>query len=75
MVSYKALKTEVERIISNARDAVRDGDACQAAAVKERLFSNARDAVWDGDARQSCANRERAFSNACDAIVYYNLFD
>ena len=57
-----------ERIISNARYAVRDRDARQAGATGERILTNARYAVRDRDARQAGATGERIISNARHAV-------
>ena len=42
----------VERIVTDALDAVGDGDRGQPGAVEERTLSDARDAVGDGDRSQ-----------------------
>ena len=67
----------MERIISNARHAVTDGDGGKAFAIRERFFSNARHTVGDGDGGKARAIIERFFSNArhlaCPVHVGYFL--
>ena len=66
--------TFVERPVSNACDAVRNGDGGQAGAAGERRFSNACDAVRNGDGGQAGAATKRPVSNACDTVLYNNGF-
>ena len=47
MVSYKALNTHPESIISNACHAVGNGNRCQASAAIESEASNARHTAGD----------------------------
>ena len=57
-----------ERILPDARDAVRDDDARQARATGERRIPDARDAVRDVNARQARAFAERIIPDARDAV-------
>ena len=61
----------MERIISNARHAVGDGDGGKARATRERIPSNARHAVGDGDGGKAKAILERLTSNARHAVGDY----
>ena len=58
----------VERIISNARNTIRDRDASQTATTGECAISNARDAIRDRDASQTATTGERITSNARNTI-------
>ena len=54
-----------ERITSNARHVIGDGDGGKARAFTERIISNARHTVADGDRGKARALTERILSNAC----------
>ena len=56
--------TFIERVITNARHAVGNGDTRQTAATVERRITNARHAVGNGNARQTAATVERRRTNA-----------
>ena len=60
--------TVVERILTDAGDAVWNRDAGQATAVIERILTDAGDAVWDRDAGQATAVSERILTDAGDAV-------
>ena len=47
MVSYKALNTILEAVISQTRDGVGNGDGGQTAATREAVISQTRDGVWN----------------------------
>ena len=49
MVVYTRLDTIIERITSNARHTVGDGDGGKARAMIERTTSNACHAIWNSD--------------------------
>ena len=50
-----------ERIISNARHTIGDGDGGKARAIRERMISNARHAVADGDGGKAKATHVFVF--------------
>ena len=54
--------------MSNACDAVGDGNARQTGAIIESKITNAYDAVGNGDARQTGATTESLIPNAGDTI-------
>ena len=58
----------IERMPSDACDAVPNRYARKAAAIIERITSDARHAVGNGDARQPAAIRERITSDARHAV-------
>ena len=58
----------IERLISNACNAVGDCNACKPGATIERITSNACYAVRDCNACEPNANGERKLSNACNAV-------
>ena len=58
----------VERIISDARHAVGDGDAREPGATGERIISDACHAVGDGDACETGATVERQTFDARHAV-------
>ena len=75
MVVYTRLDTFIERIFSNARHAVGDGDGGQVRTASERRISNARHAVGDGDGGQAKAICERSISNARHPSLNDSFFD
>lgn len=60
---FKA-RTIFERIATNVRHAVGNGDACKTRATRERPVTNARHAVRDSDTLKALAITERAASYA-----------
>ena len=58
----------MERLLSNTRYAIGDGDGCQTIAFIERPPSNIRYAVWDGDRSEGGAIKESTPFNTCYAI-------
>ena len=73
MVVKAYLNTILERIISNARHTIGNGDGGQARAFIESLTSNGRHAVADGDGGQARAIKERIISNGC-YVFSQNIF-
>ena len=73
MVSYKALNTISEAVISQTRDGVGNGDGGQTAAIPEAVNSQTRDGVGNGDGGQTAATIEAETSQTrdgiCDAII------
>ena len=73
MVSYKALSTFPEALISQTRDGVGNGDGGQTAATSEAVISQTRDGVGNGDGGQISAIIEAETSQTrdgiCDAII------
>ena len=61
--TYQTAAT-VERIITNARHAVGNGNARQTAAFVKRRISNARHGVWNRNARQTGTTGKRSPTNA-----------
>jgi len=57
-----------ERITTNARHAIGDGDGGKARATLERRTSNARHTVGDGDGGKAGAITKRIISNAHYAV-------
>ena len=72
--AFKTAAT-LERTNVNARDALGDGDGCEAAATLERTRVNARDALGDGDACERRAVIERIRANDRDALADRDGFD
>ena len=70
MVSYKALNTSPENIISNTCYRIRDGDRCQAVAIPESIISNTCYRIRDGDWCQACTVTESPISNTCHGIFW-----
>ena len=68
MVSYKALNTTIEALMSQARDGVGNGDGGQTAATIEAIVSQTRDGVGNGDGDQIAANIEAILSQSRDGI-------
>ena len=68
MVVYTLLDTSFERITSNTRHTIGDGDGGKAIATRERFTSYARHAVGDGDGGKARAAIERIISNARHTI-------
>ena len=68
MVSYKALNTFIEAVISQTRDGVGNGDGGQTAAFIEAVISQTRDGVGNGDGGQTAATREAETSQTRDGI-------
>ena len=68
MVSYKALNTNDESIISNTCHRIRDGDWCQAAATIESTSSNTCHRISDGDRCQTFA--AIVFATHCISIDF-----
>ena len=73
MVSYKALNTIIEALISQTYDGVGKGDGGQTAAIKEAPSSQTLDGVGNGDGGQTAAMSEAVISQTrdgiCDAII------
>ena len=62
----------IERIVANARHAIRNSNAFQADTISERRGANARHAVGYRYARQLGAIIERIVANAYHAVRYRN---
>ena len=68
MVSYKALNTTREAVLSHTRDGVGNGDGGQTAAISEAAIFQTRDGVGNGDGGQTAAIREATFSQTRDGV-------
>ena len=68
MVSYKALNTIIEALISQTYDGVGKGDGGQTAATLEAGTSQPRDEVGNGNGGQTAAIIEAPFSQTHDGI-------
>ena len=68
MVSYKALNTIREAVISQTRDGVGNGDGGQTAAFIEAVISQTRDGVGNGDGGQTEAIPEAGSSQTRDGV-------
>ena len=64
-----------KRFLPDARNAVRDRDARQAAATPKRTLPDPCNAVRDRDARQAAAIVKCIISNSGNARSNYNLFN
>ena len=74
MVSYKALNTISEAVISQTRDGVGNGDGGQTAATREAPFSQTRDGVGNGDGGQTAATLEAPNSQTRDGVGNLAVF-
>ena len=74
MVSYKALNTYLEALISQTLDGVGNGDGGQTAALKEAAFSQTLDGVGNGDGGQTAAMSEAAISQTRDGVGNLAVF-
>ena len=70
MVSYKALNTLREALISQTRDGIGNGDGGQTAATREAVSSQTRDGRGNGDGGQTCASLEATISQTRDGVFY-----
>ena len=68
MVSYKALNTKVEAVISQTRDGVGNGDGSQTTATPEAVMSQTLDGVAKDDGGQTAAISEALFSQPRDGV-------
>ena len=68
MVSYKALNTKGEAVISQTRNGVGNGDGGQTAATIEAFKSQTRDGVGNGDGGQTAAIIEAPSSQSRDGV-------
>ena len=68
MVSYKALNTKVEAVISQTRDGVGKGDGSQTTATPEAVISQTLDGVAKDDGGQTAAISEALFSQTRDGV-------
>ena len=60
--------------MSDACDAFRNFDACQASAIVKRTISDACDAFRNRDACQVATKPKCRISDACDAFFNHNFF-
>ena len=74
MVSYKALNTIFETIISQTRDGVGNRDGGQTAATREAGISQTRDGVGNGDGGQTDAIMEAVISQTRDGVGNLAVF-
>ena len=58
----------MESTLSNACNAIRDGDRGERGAIIERIISNARNAIRDSDRSEGAATIESPISNARDVV-------
>ena len=74
MVSYKALNTTIEALISQTCDGVGNGDGGQTAATREESISQTRDGVGNGDGGQTAAFIEAGTSQTRDGVGNLAVF-
>ena len=68
MVSYKALNTTIEAVISQTSDGVGNGDGVQTFATSEAVISQTSDGVGNGDGVQTFAISEAVISQPRDGV-------
>lgn len=68
MVSYKALNTTRESIISNTCHRIRNRDGGEAAAIPESTPSNTCHGIRNCDGGETIATVESPLSNTCHRI-------